>query len=62
MIELGQRYKDTVTGFEGTAVGIYHKLHGSSSAEIAADFVAGQPASQPQWFDEERLKKVPDAE
>lgn len=62
MIVLGQRYKDTVTGLEGTAVGVYHKLHGTSQAEIAPDYVKGHPADLPQWFDEERLQKVPDAE
>lgn len=55
MIVLGKRYKDTVTGLEGTAVGIYHKIQGSSQVELAPDFVSGQPVSQPQWFDEERL-------
>lgn len=58
MITLGKRYKDTVTGFEGTAVGLYSKVVGTDQVELAADYVKGQPADQPQWFDEERLTPV----
>lgn len=62
MIVLGKRYKDSVTGLEGTCVGVYHRLHGSSQAEIAPDFVKGQPAAIPQWVEEDRLVKTSDSE
>ena len=62
MIELGQRVKDTITGFEGITTGHTKWLTGCDtfgvlSTELGDD---GKPC-ETQWFDVLRLEAVPDA-
>ena len=61
MIELGQRVRDTVTGFEGIATGHTKWLTGCDTFGLQSTTLAedGTPMAT-QWFDVLRLEAVPD--
>ena len=57
MIELGDKVRDTLTGFEGIAVAKTYWLYGCvrigvERAKLDKD---GNPAEQELWFDEQRI-------
>lgn len=54
-VTLGKKYKDTITGFEGTATARCHYLSGCDHIQLAAlvDGLVKEP-----WFDMPRLKPV----
>ncbi len=54
MVELGEKYKDNISGFEGTAIGRAVYLHGCEQVLLVADSEENaEPVSL--WFDEQRL-------
>lgn len=55
MIELGRKYKDKVTGFEGTATGHAKYISGCSQVLLAPPVTAEGAMRDSQWFDEQRL-------
>lgn len=56
MITLGQRVRDTITGFQGIAIGRTEWLHGCFRIGIESEELnAGKPID-PVWFDEMRVE------
>ncbi len=56
MIKLGDKVKDSITGFEGTAVAKCDYLYGCKQFQVEGVDHDKQPKSW--WFDFQRLKKV----
>lgn len=57
-IVLGDRVRDSITGFEGVAVARTDWLHGCVRYGVqSAELKDGKPI-EPQWFDEPQLVKV----
>ena len=54
-MELGQKAKDVITGFEGTITGIVTYLTGCKQVLITGQSKDGKPADS-TWFDETRIK------
>lgn len=52
-IELGQQVRDTITGFQGTAIGRAEYLHDVPSVLVASE--TKQAASDARWLAESRL-------
>ncbi len=62
MIKLGNKVRDSLTGFEGIAIGRTEWMYGCT--RIGIDPVGlhdGKPIDT-QWFDEQRVELVEDAE
>ena len=59
MIKLGSKVRDTLTGFEGIAVGRTEWLFGCARVTIEPDRLTkeGLPI-EAQWFDEQRVELV----
>ena len=59
MIQIGAKYKDLLTGFEGTATGYAYYITGCGQALIQP---RGAPDRKPEphWIDEQRLERVGD--
>lgn len=55
-LQLGQKMKDTVTGFEGVAIGRCEYLHGVPEFGLQALSKEGKPETH--WFAESRLARV----
>ena len=55
-IELGKKYKDETTGFEGTAVAISKHWHGPVQVQIVAKRPAPSDSPVDAWFIVDRLK------
>lgn len=53
IVELGQKYKDTFTGFEGIATCRSVYLYGCVRIQLEGMSKEGEP--QEFWFDEQRL-------
>lgn len=53
---LGEKFKDTITGFEGTATGRYTFLYGNTLVELSGVNNDGDPKSH--VFDAARLSSV----
>ena len=58
MINLGQTYKDAVTGFEGMAVGKVAYISGCSQVLLAPKVDRDGKLLDSQWFDEQRCRAV----
>lgn len=58
MIDLGDKVKDTVTGFTGIAVSITDYLHGCQRIGVQAIVRDNEPPKEVQGFDEPQLKIV----
>jgi len=54
-IELGQKVKDSITGFEGIAVAKAIYLNGCISYQVESQKLKDGKTIQPEWFDEQRL-------
>ena len=55
MIKLGSRVRDSITGFEGMAVGRTEWLYGCTRIGVeCTELKDGKPVEM-QWFDEQRL-------
>jgi hypothetical protein len=55
MIDLGRKYKDTITGFEGVATGLASYISGCSQVLLAPPVTPDGAMRDAQWFDEQRL-------
>jgi hypothetical protein len=56
-VKLGERVRDRVTGFEGTAIGRAEYLYDVASVLVAAE--TKQAAADSRWLAETRLEPVP---
>ena len=54
-IKLGQKVKDSITGFEGIVVARAEYLNGCVSCQVEAKELKDGVPLQAQWFDEQRL-------
>jgi hypothetical protein len=54
-IELGRKYKDAITGFEGVAVGHVTYISGCNQVLLAPTVDAEGKLRESQWFDEQRM-------
>lgn len=61
MIELGKKYRDTVTGFEGTCTATGQFLHGIDRAGLEAGLDKDGKPQELRWFDAPRLEAVAEA-
>lgn len=55
MIELGQKVKDSITGFEGIAVAKAIYLNGCISYQVKSKKLRNGRTIEAEWFDEQRL-------
>jgi len=58
MVNLGDRVKDTVSGFSGIAVAKVSYLHGCTRIGVQAPTKNNKKPEDPQYFDEPQLKIV----
>lgn len=58
MIELGHKYKDVITGFEGTATGHVNYLTGCNQTLLAPTTAPDGALRESQWFDDQRLTQI----
>jgi len=56
MVELGDKVKDTVTGFEGIVVAETKWLNGCVRFGVQSDKLKDGLPTEPQWVDEHQLK------
>lgn len=54
-LKLGKKYKDSISGFVGTATGVAEYLYGCRRVQLEGD-KDGKP--EDFWFDEQRLEGV----
>lgn len=55
MIQLGHKYKDKITGFEGTATGHVHYISGCNQTLLAPAVAADGSLRGSEWFDDQRM-------
>lgn len=55
MIELGRKYKDRITGFEGIATGHCEYISGCNQALLAPTIGTDGALRDSAWFDVQRL-------
>lgn len=60
MIELGRKYRDRMTGFEGIASGYVAYLSGCNQVLLVPRVKADGTLAESHWFDEQRLEAVGD--
>ena len=55
--ELGEWYKDSITGFEGKCIGLFNYLHGCTRVQLAGKKVDSEGNTEPvdYVFDEPQL-------
>lgn len=58
MIELGNTYKDRITGLQGVATGYVRYISGCHQALIAPRVGSDGALKDASWFDEQRLELV----
>ena len=58
MVKLGRKYRDTISGFEGTAVAITEWLYGCRRVGLAPHELKDGQLIENQWFDEQQLVEV----
>ena len=54
-IELGQKVKDEITGFEGVVVATAQYLNGCISCQVQPQSLKDGSTTKAEWFDEQRL-------
>jgi hypothetical protein len=59
MIDLGRKYKDKITGFEGVATGYVIYISGCNQALLSPQIRDGK-VEECRWFDEQRLDQIGD--
>lgn len=57
-IELGKKYRDLITGFEGTATGYVVYISGCNQVLIVPRVGDDMKLVESAWFDEQRLVEV----
>jgi hypothetical protein len=60
MVELGKKYKDKITQFEGICTGYVKYISGCNQALLVPKVLKDGSLPEPVWFDEQRLKKISD--
>ena len=55
-VKLGEKVKDSLTGFEGTVVGRAEYLYGCVRCQLV-----GENPDKDVWIDEQRLEAIPTA-
>lgn len=55
MIELGDKVKDVISGFEGIVIGITNWLHGCKRIGVASQQLKDDKPIDSQWFDEPQV-------
>ncbi len=58
MIEIGQKYKDKITGFEGIATGHVIYISGCNQTLLSPPVSATGEVISAQWFDDQRLTQT----
>lgn len=58
MIELGQQYKDRITGFTGIATGHCNYISGCAQTLLAPETGDAGDFRESQWFDDQRLERT----
>lgn len=58
MVQLGQEYRDKITGFKGVATGLCTYLSGCNQALLAPKCGEDGSAKDSQWYDVQRLEVV----
>lgn len=58
MINLGDKVKDTITGFTGIVVGITEWLNGCRTIGVRPTVLHEGKPQEPDWIDENQLKLV----
>ena len=56
MIELGEKVKDDITGFEGIAVARCYYISGCIRIGVQGQVKQDGSVPDPEWFDEDRLE------
>ncbi len=60
MIKLGNKVKDTVTGFQGIATGRTEWMYGCARICVEPQELHDGKPIEGQWFDEQRLEVISD--
>ena len=60
MIQLGQKVKDSITGYQGIVVGITTWLDGCVRIGIQSVQLKDGKVLDPEWFDEKRIINLDD--
>lgn len=58
MIQIGAKYKDVLTGFEGVAIGYAYYITGCATALIQGNCYETNKKPEAEWIDETRLVQV----
>jgi hypothetical protein len=58
MINLGSKYRDKITGFEGIATGFCQYISGCHQALICPPVAADGAKRDSNWFDVQRLEQL----
>jgi hypothetical protein len=56
MVKLGQRVRDSISGFEGVVTGRAEYISGCHQALVAPTVTAEGAFRNSEWFDEQRLQ------
>lgn len=62
MVKLGDRVKDSITGFMGIAIGKTEGLHGCMRFGVEPEALHEGKPIEAQWFDDQRLELVEELE
>ena len=60
-IELGKKYRDSITGFSGIATGKAEYLYSCRRVELKSTELNDGRTIEAEWFDEQRLAEVGDS-
>jgi len=55
MVKLGDKVRDSITGFEGIVVARAEYLNGCISLQVQSAKLKDDSPIHPEWFDEQRL-------
>ena len=57
-VVFGEKYRDKITGFTGTATGRAMYMHDKAQALLEGQVTGDRPKPSTLWIDEERLEEV----
>lgn len=62
-VKLGSKVRDTITGFEGIAMGRTQYIYGCNQIMVTPDRLGeGGKRLEPEWFDEQRIETLEERE
>ena len=61
MVKLGEKVKDSITGFEGTVTARAEYLYGCVRVEVTPAALKDGVPVESQWFDEQRTSALSEA-